>query len=162
MKIMNIPMLPNWAILRSRYAFEDTESNTAVEQTARLYKAIQEIIDSCNEFSKSIQNEVDTFTTNQSKDYEENKAELTKIMHEFIHSIDTKVDTAVNYMTDNLTDAVQNMSGEIIEGLVDEKVTESLGNYETRLTTLENTEYSLVHDVTTEELTLVKSVGGEG
>lgn len=157
---MNIPTLPNWAILRSRYAFEDTESNTAVEQTARLYKAIQEIIDSCNEFSKSIQNEVDTFTTNQSKDYEENKATLTKIIHEFIHSIDTKVDTAVNYMTENLEESVQNMSGEIIEGLVNEKISTSLGNYETRLTDLENTEYSLVHDPITENLTLLKTTNG--
>lgn len=157
---MNIEKLPTWAILKSRYAFRDVESDTAIEQTARLYQAIQDIIDSCNEFSKSIQNEVDTFTTNQSKDYEENKATLTKIVHEFIHSIDTKVDTAVNYMTENLSESVQSMSGEIIEGLVNEKVSASLGSYETRLTDLENTEYSLVHDPVTENLTLLKTTNG--
>lgn len=155
---MRINTMPKLVLTGTNPAFYDMDSKTAVEQTAKLYAKVQEIIDACNDFSDALQKEVDDFTSNQSYDYENYKNGLNKIMHEFIHSIDTKVDTAVHYMTENLSGAVESMSSELIESLVNEKVGESLGSYETRLTTLENVEYSLVHDEVTESLTLVKGV----
>ena len=50
--IHKIEPLPNWAFLTSKYAFEDTESNTAIEQTARLYRKVQELIEEYNSFSR--------------------------------------------------------------------------------------------------------------
>lgn len=43
-----IKKLPHWVVNDNRPAFYDTESATAIEQTAKLYGAMSEVIDEVN------------------------------------------------------------------------------------------------------------------
>lgn len=73
---MAIKSLPNWVLTGTYPAFYDSESLTAIQQTARLWAKVQELITTYNEFVNTI--------------------------NEKIEEQDDKIDDAVAYMKDNL------------------------------------------------------------
>ena len=64
---MPIKPLPHWAVTDKNPAFYDTESATAIEQTAKLYGAMQNMIATYNEWEKSVNEHI----AKQDKDIEE-------------------------------------------------------------------------------------------
>lgn len=158
--------LPNWCLTNRKPGFYDTESATAVEQTAKLYRSMQELIDECNTFTEQLQLELDTFTAATDKNYEEFEANINKIMHDYIAMIDIKVakqdqiiEENITYIRENINDGVTQIIGEMKEsGELDEIIGDTLDGIETRVNTLENTEYTLDLEEGTENLILVKIV----
>lgn len=71
-----IENMPNWCITDKHPAFYDTESATAIEQTAKLYGAMQNLIDTFN---------------NNTQEQDGKIAEAIKYMKETIIETSTKI-----------------------------------------------------------------------
>lgn len=106
--------LPNWVLTNRKPGIYDMESATVIEQTAKLYKAMQELIEEYN------------------GDFTCLKTQLLNLMDDFITSMDLKIDTAVDYMQTNLQETVTNIvnqniaSGTYTVGLNYDETTENL------------------------------------
>lgn len=154
-----ISILPRWVLTGTNPAFYDMESKTCVEQTARVYVKVQEIVNDYNKFADEVEDKLLELDVSNKEDYESFKNNITHICHEFIHSIESKVNVATDYMKDNLSESVRNVVDAMIDsGELNSVVGDSFNELNTRVTTLEKTEYKLVLDEGTENLTLVKEV----
>lgn len=158
--------LPNWCLTGSNPAFYDTDSATAVEQTAKLYGAMKTLIKESENAINQLDKEIEDFKNGINQDQEEFKTNITKIMHDYIHSIDTKIDSqdlaivkAIEFMTTNLSSSINELITDMKEsGEIDEAIVNGFDNLGDRVNTLENTEYALVYEVGTENLILQKTV----
>lgn len=107
--------LPKWVLTNRFPSVYDSESATCIEQTARLYGAMQSLIEEYNQFAENVNSVIDTFVDNSETDQAQFKAEITKIMHNYIQSIDIKINDAINYMKTNIEDTTSKIVGEGIE-----------------------------------------------
>lgn len=135
----------------------DRESKTCIEMTAKVYNAMREL-----------QLDYDKFITGTEEYQKEFESRIVKIMHDYIHSIDMKIDkqnlsiaNAVEYMTTNLSQSITELLTEMkSNGELDTAITNAFDNMGNRVSTLENTVYTLEYEEGTENLILVKTVNG--
>lgn len=133
----------------------DRESKTCIEMTAKVYNAMREL-----------QLDYEKFITGTIEYQKEFESRIVKIMHDYIHSIDMKIDAqnlsitnAIEYMTTNLKTSITELITEMKNnGELDEAILNAIDNIGNRVTTLENTEYTLEYEEGTENLILVKTV----
>mgnify|MGYP003293753474 FL=1 len=76
--------LPHWVLTDSFPAFYDSESLTATQQTARVYGAMQELIDSYNQFVDEINGHIDEHENSLEKDVCEFKSKIIHTMENYI------------------------------------------------------------------------------
>lgn len=165
--------LPNWCLTGSKPAFYDTESATAVEQTAKLYGVIQELINDYNKFTEEINTSITEFIESTNQDQECFKKHIDKIVHDYIAMLDDKVklqdkklNEAIEYMTTNIQSAVRTLMDEMIaSGEIDEVVMNAVDNIGDRVSTienkikqLENVEYTFTYNEESENLVFSKLV----
>lgn len=98
-----ITQLPKWALVNKFPALYDTESVTAVEQTARVYGKINELIESYNNYIELVNSEIKKFTEATDSNYEEFSKKIIKITEDFITTIDMKVVNFSRLMDENFT-----------------------------------------------------------
>ena len=123
--------LPHWCITDLRPSFYDTESATAIEQTARLYKAMSDLIEEYNTFADSTNKIIEDFINGTTKDYDTFKLEIAQQFEDFIGVVELKlgaqdkeIQDAIDYMKNNLeptiTKLIQDMkeSGELGEEIL--------------------------------------------
>lgn len=164
-----IKLLPLWVLTNKQSAFYDSESGTALEQTARVYAKMQELIEDYNKFATEVNKIITDYSTDMDASYDCFKTCITELVENYIKSIDLKIDNqdmviadAVSYMTNNLKTNVYAFMEELkASGELDQAILDGFNGLATRVETLEKTEYRLEHDPDTEELRLVKIVGGE-
>lgn len=84
--------LPHWCMTDLQPAFYDTESGSALQMVARVYKKIEELITNYNSFVDEINRYVEEFETGMIADFECFKNCIIKTMNEYIETIDTKID----------------------------------------------------------------------
>lgn len=138
--------LPHWSITDKFPAFFDTESATAIEQTAKLYGAMNTLIDSYNEWVDKINAEIEEFENSTDKNIEKFAMGLRQEFQDFIDVIELKIasqdkeiEDAVKYMKDNLNDTL---------------------SYEVNKVINEGVMIDLNYDEATESLTLIANKGG--
>lgn len=158
---MRIPQLPIWCYTDQLPAFYDSESATAIQQTAKLYASHRALIDDYNKFAKEVNIKIEEFINGINTDQEEFEKEITKIIHDYIVTIDTKIahqDRVINdsiiYIKDNLQESIIKVVSEMKEsGQIDEAILNSFNNLELRVSAIES---SLSHgyDETSETLSL--------
>lgn len=83
--------LPHWVLTDTFPAFYDSESLTATQQTARVYAAMQELIDSYNKFVDEINGHIDEHENALEKDICEFKTKIIHTMENYIQFLDTKM-----------------------------------------------------------------------
>jgi hypothetical protein len=184
-----IKMLPHWVLENPTAAFYDTESGSSIEQTARVYAKMQELIEDYNKFVDDINKHI---ADHEAGLYESNEAFKTCIINtieNYIKSIDmridfqdmkianqdaiiseqnTRVDDAVIYFKVRVDETIEDLinemktSGEFDQSILDaiDNITNSYNTLNERVSTLENTSYSIVYDSYKEEIILEKMVGG--
>lgn len=124
MKKYCLKHLPHWVLTDPQPAFYDCESATAVQQTAKIYAKIQELITIYNDFVKDVNRYITEFEDGIIKDFNCFQNCIIKTMNDYIESIDTKINLqdlniankfdeqdqiiadAVNYMKENLVSTV--------------------------------------------------------
>lgn len=166
-----INKLPLWNVNNLMPAFNDLESASVLDMTGKIYKKINELIEEHNVFITEINNRIDAFESSTNKDFECFKAEITKIIHDYIIAIDSKIDhqdrviaESITYIKENISatviDVVNQMkeSGELTEELT--KAFDELGarvvSLETKVTKLENTTYISNYDEENKTLIIEK------
>lgn len=107
--------LPHWSLTGKHPAFYDTESATAIEQTAKIYGAMQTLIDEYNKFVDELNTNIQNFEESTNKDVEDFKECITNTMRKYIETLDTKVDNAVSYMKTNLRETAENYLASVID-----------------------------------------------
>lgn len=158
--------LPHWTLTQKRPAIYDTESATAVEQTAKIYGAMNELIDEYNAFVDNLNAEIEAFETSTNQDIECFKTSMTELQTNFIECVDTKIAKqdkeiadAVSFMKDNLSQYVIQVIDEMkANGELSEAIMNAFNNMELRVSAIE-TKLGYVYNPDTEELDLLLTAG---
>lgn len=85
-------LLPLWVATAKLPAFYDVESTTAIQQTAKLYGAMQEMITELNKYMEEVSA---TLTENEEEQKQIMKCfqqKIVEIVENFIKCVDTKID----------------------------------------------------------------------
>lgn len=83
--------LPEWKLTSKYPAFYDTESGTAIEQTAKVYGAMRELIDEYNAFVESITTRINEFEASLSAKEDEFEVGIRQEFQDFIDVVETKI-----------------------------------------------------------------------
>jgi len=161
--LKRIENLPNWCLVNKNPSFYDTESKTVLEETVKIYGKIQELISDYNLFVNEVNKKIDEFTTSTDKDQECFKQTITKLIEDYIVSIDTKISKqdleikeAVNFMKENISESLVELINEMKEsGELNDVILNALEEVNTRLTALENKTVNLEYNEEIESLNLV-------
>lgn len=101
--------LPKWVLTNKYPAFYDTESASVIEQTAKVYGAMNTLIDEYNAFVDSVNENMATFEAEEIQKFEEFAVGLRQEFQDFIDVVDMKVQeqdqkiaAAENYMMTNI------------------------------------------------------------
>lgn len=101
--------LPIWTLNEKHPAFFDSESLTAIEQTARVYGKMQELVDSYNSFAADVNETIHDWNNNIISNYNDFRAKIEKITENYIKCVDLKlhehdkeIRKAIDYMKNNL------------------------------------------------------------
>lgn len=95
--------LPLWVLPNSKPGFYDTESATAIEQTAKLYRAMQDLIEEYNSFATRVNEEIEKFMSGTEKDYDVFKVALRQEFQDFIDVIELKYKNQDQIINDAVT-----------------------------------------------------------
>lgn len=83
--------LPKWRLTSKYPAFLDSESGTAIEQTAKVYGAMQELIDEYNAFVQEMETRINEFESTTNEDLETFKTSMRQEFQDFIDTVDMKL-----------------------------------------------------------------------
>lgn len=86
-----IKLLPRWRLTDLRPAFYDCESGSAIEQTARVYAKMNELIEAYNAFADEYNKLFEEFKTQVTNDNEVFRVALRQEFQDFIDTIDLKI-----------------------------------------------------------------------
>ena len=147
LNINKINLLPVWCITDKYPAFYDTESATAIEQTAKLYGAMRELQEEYNAMVTKVNATITAFINDVNADQEEFECRMTKVIHDYLDYLDTKIKNqnkvvadAVAYMKENLKTSITDLISQMHEsGEFDEAVLNAINNIGDRVVTLETT-----------------------
>lgn len=101
--------LPHWVIPDNFPLKFDCESSTAIEQTARLYGAIQTLIDEHNAFIKTVNESVDTLEQEIVNENVVFSMALRQEFQDFIDVVNLQVEKLEQYVTNNLQTAINDL-----------------------------------------------------
>ena len=133
MKKYCLKHLPHWVLTDLQPAFYDCESATAVQQTAKIYAKMQELITLYNEFTRDVNRYITEFENGIIKDFNCFQNCIIKTMDDYIETIDMKINlqdskieesinnqnaiiqNAVNYMKENLVSTVTTLFNNAVQ-----------------------------------------------
>ena len=84
-------LLPKWVLPNKHPAFYDAESHTAIEQTAKVYGAMNDLVKEYNGFVDSINDKISKFISGAEGDRETFEISLRQEFQDFIDVIELKV-----------------------------------------------------------------------
>ena len=111
--------LPKWCITDRFPALYDVESATTIEQTAKIYGAMNELVDEYNKHAETINNELEKFENGLIADFETYKVAMRQEFQDFIDVIDLKMQDAYNFMKENLRETCQGILDELTKDVQD-------------------------------------------
>lgn len=157
---MSIKKLPHWVLVDKFPAFYDAESKTTIQQTARLYGKINELIESYNKFIDLINTEIGNYQDGITKDFTDFKNNICKIITDYMYKIDTQI-VHQDRMIEEVYDKFKNHMEETVDVLFQEM--QDTGELETIIENsvsefIENLKSSLVAEVTTEVESVMNTV----
>lgn len=150
-------ILPNWYMTnKSTPAFYDLESGSCIEQTAKVYQAMQDIQKEYTKFSTDINQAIKDYETGLTTDFECFKQTIVEIVENHIKCVDVRIshhdkqiDEAVKAMTTNLAETVHaEVERMEQDGVLSQEVMDALGNYDTQLNEVKTSVETLNNTVT--------------
>ena len=121
MKKYCLKHLPHWVLTNPQPAFYDCESATAVQQTAKVYAKIQELITLYNDFVRDVNRYITEFEEGIIKDFNCFQNCIIKTMNDYIETIDMKInlqDSKIEESINNQNATIQNAVDYMKENLV--------------------------------------------
>ena len=121
MKKYCLKHLPHWVLTDPQPAFYDCESATAVQQTAKIYAKIQELITLYNEFTKEVNRYITEFEDGIIEDFNCFQNCVIKTMNDYIETInmkinlqDSKIEESINNQNATIQNAVDYMKNNLV------------------------------------------------
>lgn len=149
-------LLPNWCLTNTKPGFYDTESGTTIEQTARVYQAMNELIAEYNTFADNCNKIIEDYITGATKDNETFRIALRQEFQDFIDVIELKmlnqdkeIAETVEFMKNNIVTTIETIMIEMREnGELNEVILTVLDNVkatiDTETTVRENADNDLL------------------
>ena len=105
--------LPKWILTNKFPAFHDVESLTAIEQTARVYGKINELIDNYNSFAENINKTLEEYARADQEEEEAFKVGLRQEFQDFINVVDLQIRDLEQYVKVNLHSEIRKLWNEL-------------------------------------------------
>lgn len=144
--------LPFWRLTEGLPAYKDAESSTALEQTYKVYKAMNELVDEYNKFSANLEKHMNDYINSTTKDLEAFKIGLRQEFQDFIDVVDVKIDametTILAECTEEMNRYVQNEIKQMIHDLGQQEIDEIYDNFATEVETIK-TDYLTKEEAST-------------
>lgn len=143
-------LLPIWVRPDTLPAFNDAESSTALEQTYKVYKAMNELITEYNAFAESVNKQIIDFVAKYNGDIEIFTTSLRQEFQDFIDVVDVKISS----MTESVTNSVlENVNTYVNSAEFAEKVLNilnaTISEINTEITTIKSTLNTINADLNT-------------
>lgn len=116
--------LPEWVMTNKFPSVYDTESGTAIEMVAKVYGAMQGIIEEHNKIAEETEKQIEAFENDTTANVEQFKKNMTSLMAAHIKSVEGTLDILMKQSADMINEAIRN--GEIDVNLVYNPETEQL------------------------------------
>lgn len=107
--------LPHWILPEKFPALYDSESATTIEMTAKVYGAMQALIDDYNRMVTDINAEIVKFESDVNANVDDFKKCIVEMMENFTQSMQCKIDDAYYYMKNNIELTATNVINEALE-----------------------------------------------
>jgi len=107
--------LPRWVLTNEMPAFYESESATSIEMVAKLYGAMQTLIDEYNSFAEGMEKTINDFMADATTDREVFEVAMRQEFQDFIDVVELKVTQAENYMKSNLRETAESYLNEVID-----------------------------------------------
>lgn len=98
-------LLPKWVLANKFPAIHDFESLTVIDQTARIYGAMNQLIEEYNAFADQINKSVEEFQTASEEDRKKFEIAMRQEFQDFIDAVDLKIrmmDQTINDIEGNI------------------------------------------------------------
>lgn len=95
--------LPIWRLTSKDPAFYDSESGTVIEQTAKVYGAMRDLIEEYNAFVDSINTRLNEYTSANTTAQEEFAIGLRQEFQDFIDTIEIKISSINSNIIEEVT-----------------------------------------------------------
>lgn len=99
--------LPKWILANPFPAIHDFESLTVLEQTARIYGAMNALIDEYNKFADTVNDQLSAFEETEEEARKEFELQITKVIREFMCSWDQKTTDLKEFATLIINEAIK-------------------------------------------------------
>lgn len=164
-------LLPHWVLSDKFPAFYDSESATAIEQTAKLYAAVNELIAEYNKFVDGVNLQIKEFIDSSHKDFETFTVGIRQEFQDFIDVVELKIKAqdkeisdrlsqqdedianAISYMKSNLHSSIVSIINEMREN--GELTQDLLDAFEELQQFIENFELKFLYDEESKALTIL-------
>ena len=101
-------LLPKWVVPTTAPAIHDFESATVLEQTAKAYAALNNLITEYNKFSEEVNGLLDKFTEGETTARSNFECEIVKIYRDFQRRMNEKIESDLDA---SVFDAVNRIFG---------------------------------------------------
>lgn len=135
--IKRIAPLPNWVLTNRQPAFYDTESASALQQTAKIYGKMQELLVDYDKFIAEINEYIKFYQESTDRDLAMFKYKIEKKIYDFTQALEIKyteqdleIDKAIQYMKDNLVETIKNLND---NGELDSMIVNAISNVQENL-----------------------------
>lgn len=108
-----INKLPHWVLINKFPAFNDLESLTAIEQTARIYGKINELIESYNKFADETNKIIEDHELNKYAEVNEFICAISCLTNNYINTVDMKID----HQNRQIAEVYERFSADVINTL---------------------------------------------
>lgn len=111
---MRIELLPKMLLSDTRPAFYDRESATAIEATAKIHAAINEVIADYNKFADEANGKIESLAKEISSELELFKTSIRQEFQDFIDIVDLRLiepSSALEIDEERLEDVIENELG---------------------------------------------------
>lgn len=116
MRKYHVRPLPHWVLTNLQSAFYDSESGTVLQQMARVYSKIEELINTYNEFVREVNRYIQEFEDGIIHDFECFKNCIIKTMNDYIETIDIKI----NLQDLKISEAIERQDNTIAEKFIEQ------------------------------------------
>lgn len=111
--------LPQWKLTLCDPLY-DTSSVSPIEMTAQVYAKTRELVEEFNKFSSDMEKTINVHIVDTTADIQEFEKSITKIMNEYIKSIDNKIPIIIESVEGKILEAVEVAKPTLIESLREE------------------------------------------
>lgn len=146
-------LLPKWVLTNRHPSVLDSESGTAIEQTARVYGAMNELIKEHNSYIENLNKEISDFETGITETNECFRNNIVKVMNEYIESMDNKISNLETYLKANIDETLKSW---VESGTLDTSILNAFNNLELRVSLIEQNANELVYNPESESLNMTE------